>query len=115
MAPATVCVPMKVDAFVLNQKVADDPGAKISPVTQPNYTFLRFDHQVIQSDILDPIDLHYTYPHENNSRVTDLGTGKPLQNRFGVYLSWILPRAYRSGIAATTDAGAADRNTKQGV
>ena len=113
--PANVCVPVKVDAFILNPAVADDPDAKIAPITQPNYTFLRLDHQVIQNDVLDHVDLHYTSPRQHNSRVTDLGTGKPLSNRFGAYISWILPRAYRSGTAATqTDVAGKARKQQQG-
>ncbi|KAH6949752.1 hypothetical protein BKA56DRAFT_606799 [Ilyonectria sp. MPI-CAGE-AT-0026] len=103
------CVPIKVDAFVLNPAVADDPDIRIAPITQPNYTFLRLSNSVIQNDILDPVDLHYATPSTNNSRVTDLGSGNVLQNRMGVYVSWTLPRVYRMGIAGTqasnTEAG----------
>ncbi|MCJ1355361.1 MAG: hypothetical protein MMC33_005352 [Icmadophila ericetorum] len=111
-APASVCIPVVLDAFILNAAVADDSDAKIAPITQPNYTFLRLDHQNIQNDILDHVDLHYTSPREHNSRVTDLGTGNPLSKRFGAYISWTLPRAYRSGTAATT-TNAANQTRKQ--
>lgn len=105
---------MQVQAFILNEAVADDPNAKIAPITQPNYTFLRLDQQTIQSDLLDHIDLHYTSPRENNSRVRNLGTDAPLSQRFGAYISWVIPRAYRSGMAATKADGAKDRKQKQG-
>jgi hypothetical protein len=106
-AQANPCIPIKLDAFVLNPAVADDPDVKIAPITQPNYTFLRLSNSVIQNDILDPVDLHYASPHASNSRVTDLSTGAVLQKRMGVYLSWTLPRVYRSGIAGTPAAATA--------
>lgn len=108
------CIPIKLDAFVLNPSVADDPDVKIAPITQPNYTFLRLSNSVIQNDILDPVDLHYARPSANNSRVTDLGSGAVLQNRMGVYLSWTLPRVYRSGIAGTPAASTGAGRDAQG-
>lgn len=111
---SNVSLPMQVHAFILNEAVADDPQALIAPLTQPNYTFLRLDQQTIQADLLDHTDLHYASPRENNSRVTNLGTGQPHTGRFGAYISWVLPRAYRSGIAATKAAGAADRRQQAG-
>ncbi|KAH6662061.1 hypothetical protein B0J14DRAFT_611156 [Halenospora varia] len=111
---ANVCLPVEVHAFVLNESVADDNEAKIAPITQPNYTFLRLDDQVIQNDVHDFVDLHYTSPHGNNSRVTDLGSNVTLTNRLGVYVSWVIPRAYRSGTSATNTTGADDRKRQQG-
>ncbi|KAK1829755.1 hypothetical protein QBC39DRAFT_427107 [Podospora conica] len=126
-----VLVPVKLDAFIFNRAVFDasdnngkppqpppkdpkekppqppkDPEdkptlAKIAPIVQPNYTFLRLDTDYIQSDILNPIDLHNAWPAEFNSRFTDLGTDKARKRRQGVYVHWTIPRLYRSGIAAT--------------
>lgn len=75
--------------------------AKIAPIVQPNYTFLRLDTDYIQSDILNPIDLHNAWPAEFNSRFTDVGTDQARQRRQGIYVHWTIPRLYRSGIAAT--------------
>lgn len=124
-----VLVPVKLDAFIFNRPVfnasdeeKNDPPknpkdpkdhqdpkdtkdkptfAKIAPIVQPNYTFLRLDTDYIQSDILNPIDLHNAWPAEFNSRFTDLGTDKARPHRQGVYVHWTIPRLYRSGIAAT--------------
>lgn len=117
-----VLVPVKLNAFIFNRPVfnasddktkppeppndPNDPNdkptfAKISPIVQPNYTFLRLDTDYIQSDILNPIDLHNAWPAEFNSRFTDLGTDQARQRRQGVYVHWAIPRMYRSGIAAT--------------
>ena len=110
-APATVCVPMKVDAFILNEAVVAGPPSNakgavhIAPITQPNYTFLRLDNGVIQNDVLDHVDLHYTSPLSRNSRLYDLGSDEKRQNRQGVYISWTMPRVYRAGTAATESAG----------
>ncbi|KAK4040197.1 hypothetical protein C8A01DRAFT_35799 [Parachaetomium inaequale] len=111
---SNVSLPMQVHAFILNEAVADDPAALIAPITQPNYTFLRLDQQTIQADLLDHVDLHYASPRQNNSRVRDLGTGAPHTGRFGAYVSWVIPRAYRSGTAATKTDGAEDRRKKAG-
>ncbi|KAH6708473.1 hypothetical protein EV126DRAFT_456901 [Verticillium dahliae] len=118
----TVLIPVKVDAFVFNSKVCDgvppesagtqednEPtetrlptptAAKIAPITQPNYTFLRLDRDVIQPDIQNPVDLNNSWPSGFNSRFTDLGSDTTRKHRVGVYLHWTMPRLYRSGIAA---------------
>lgn len=108
MSSDVLLVPIQLQAFVLNPAVCntgkdDDNGARIVPITQPNYTFLRLDNYLIQSDILNHADLHNAAPAELNLRMTDLGTRPmptPRRNRHGVYLHWILPQMYRSGIAA---------------
>ncbi|KAL7276585.1 hypothetical protein RUND412_000427 [Rhizina undulata] len=101
--PSNVIVPLKLDAFVFNPAVCSgkDIEAKIAPITQPNYTFLRLDNSVVQNDILDHVDLHHTTPAQFNSRLTDLGTRKIRERRVGVYLHWMIPRAYRAGTAST--------------
>ncbi|KAI1746877.1 hypothetical protein F4782DRAFT_523061 [Xylaria castorea] len=110
----TICLPMKLDAFVFNGPVcsggaeADEARAKIAPITQPNYTMLRINDALIQSDILPHVDIHNTYKNEYNSRLTNLDTGTPYRHRQGVYLHWMLPRVYRSGVAATGE-GDVDR------
>ncbi|PHH66831.1 hypothetical protein CDD81_5963 [Ophiocordyceps australis] len=101
-------VPMQLDAFVLNPAVCgtgtqDDTTAHICPITQPNYTFLRLDSFVIQSDVQNHADVHNTAPASINPRLTDLGglpEPKPLRHRHGVYIHWTLPRVYRSGVSS---------------
>ncbi|KAK5996410.1 hypothetical protein PT974_01744 [Cladobotryum mycophilum] len=104
----TVLVPMQLDAFVLNPAVCgtgadDDTTARISPITQPNYTFLRLDKFLLQSDVQNHTDLHNTAPASVNPRMTDLGARpipQPLRHRHGVYIHWMLPRFYRTGISS---------------
>ncbi|KOS19871.1 hypothetical protein ESCO_005589 [Escovopsis weberi] len=106
-----VLVPMQLEAFVLNPAVCgtgaeDDTTARISPITQPNYTFLRLDKFLLQSDLQLHTDLHNTAPAAVNPRMTDLGvrpTPLPLRHRHGVYVHWILPRFYRAGVTAGSD------------
>lgn len=104
--PSNVIVPLKLDAFVFNSAVCSGGhlDAKIAPITQPNYTFLRLDQFVVQNDILDHVDMHLTSPSGYNPRFTDLGTHQTRQGRVGVYLHWMIPRAYRSGTTATQSA-----------
>ena len=101
-------VPVQLQAFPLNPEVCgtgedDDKGARIIPITQPNYTFLRLDNFIVQSDVLNHADLHNAAPAVKNSRMTDLGsrTNAYRRNRHGIYVHWILPQLYRSGVAAT--------------
>ncbi|KAI0007431.1 hypothetical protein F4779DRAFT_619592 [Xylariaceae sp. FL0662B] len=102
-------VPVQLDAFVLNKAVCgtgdrDDTTAHICPITQPNYTFLRLQNNLIQSDIQNHADLHNTAPADVNSRLTDLGARpepQPLRRRYGVYIHWTLPRYYRSGVSTS--------------
>lgn len=100
-------VPVQLDAFVLNPAVCgsgeeSDKSARISPITQPNYTFLRLDNFLVQADVQNHTDLHATAPADINSRMTDLGARPPapLRHRHGVYIHWTLPRFYRSGLSA---------------
>jgi hypothetical protein len=112
-----ICVPIALDAYCLTTAACDgkEPAnpCRIGPVTQPNYTGLRLDSQLIRHDVLDPIDLHRTRPAALNPRVADLGKPKPAirENRIGIYLHWSLPRAYRGGSSAadgTTDSKGKD-------
>lgn len=112
MAESNISIPMKLDAFVFNQDVCDGDKlqAKIAPITQPNYTFLRIQGDLLQNDLLDAVDLANAAPHDRNARITDLGTGKIRKNRLGVYLHWAIPRPYRSGAAATPETEARHSN-----
>ncbi|MCJ1434525.1 hypothetical protein MMC27_003894 [Xylographa pallens] len=101
-----VSVPMKLDAFVLNPDVCNQ-DARIAPITQPNYTFLRIDDFVLQNDTLNHVDVHNAKPAKLNPRVTSVLGSDDLadlrRNRLGVYLHWILPQMYRLGATATPD------------
>ncbi|KAF2217278.1 hypothetical protein CERZMDRAFT_109041 [Cercospora zeae-maydis SCOH1-5] len=103
-ASTALLLPMKLDAFVFNSKVCSGHKneAKIVPINQPNYTFLRLKGGYLQNDILSPADLYFSSPAACNSRFTDLGARKPLSNRQGVYLHWMVPRTYRTGTASQT-------------
>ena len=110
-------VPIQIDAFRLNEAVCGDGSdadhsARIAPINQPNYTFLRLDDYVIQNDILQHTDLHNSAPASRNSRLRDLGSLPTTQRRHrqGIYLHWTLPRCYRSG--ATVVDGATGNGSK---
>lgn len=110
--PTTVLLPLKLDAFALNPSVCagGTTDAKIAPITQPNYTFLRLSDYVIQNDILPHTDLHTTDSANHNPRLMDLGSRTLRANRQGIYLSWMVPRAYRSGVASTRETPDANEN-----
>ncbi|KAK3313355.1 hypothetical protein B0H66DRAFT_629115 [Apodospora peruviana] len=101
--PRNLAIPMKLDAFIFNRSVctAKDKEARIAPINQHNYTFLRMEDHMAQSDLLPHADLHYSARPETNPRFTDLGRQTTRTNRLGVYLHWVLPRAFRSGTAGT--------------
>ncbi|KAI1457412.1 hypothetical protein F4805DRAFT_177981 [Annulohypoxylon moriforme] len=113
-------VPMQLDAFRLNPAVCgtgeeNDTTARISPITQPNYTFLRLDNFLLQSDVQNHTDLHNTAPATVNPRLYDIGARPkptPLRHRHGIYLHWTLPRFYRSGVS-TGKAVSSDRRRKE--
>ncbi|KKK12797.1 hypothetical protein ARAM_004725 [Aspergillus rambellii] len=101
-----LAIPMKLDAFVFNKAVCNGKkdDARIAPINQPNYTFLRMENYMALSDLLPHTDLENASPASRNSRYTDLGTREPRTSRCGVYVHWSLPRAFRGGEAkATTD------------
>ncbi|RPA73818.1 hypothetical protein BJ508DRAFT_418898 [Ascobolus immersus RN42] len=111
ISSSPILLPVQVEAFCLNPEVcgkAGDRGARIAPITQPNYTFLRLDNQTLQSDVLPHVDMHNTAPAGVNIRMTDLGAEppQPRRNRQGVYVHWILPRTYRTGMASMDSAPA---------
>lgn len=105
--PGNLTVPIKLDAFIFNQSVCnneDHQKVKIAPITQPNYTFLRMNDYLVQHDVLHHVDLHNSAPSSRNSRFTDIGQGTTRQNRVGVYLHWMIPKPFRSGVAGTASA-----------
>lgn len=78
---------------------------KCTPVlTLPNsYAFLRLQDHLLESDILDHVDLHAAKPAASNQRIYDIGSGRRRDNRLGVYVHWVLPPFYRLGTASTTE------------
>ncbi|KAH8654011.1 hypothetical protein BGZ60DRAFT_496363 [Tricladium varicosporioides] len=126
-----VCIPINLDAFILNKPVVDTTGNNvlIAPITQPDYVGLRLDNSVIQHDVLPPVDLHSSRPASVNPRISqaystrldpvvikdpkpDFGSSENsiIQSRLGVYLHWSLPRGYRTGSSAADGAQRADPN-----
>ncbi|QKX64039.1 uncharacterized protein TRUGW13939_11212 [Talaromyces rugulosus] len=109
-------VPIQLDAFVLNPKVCGTPDkveSRICPITQPNYTFLRYEDFVAESDVQPYADLHNAAPASHNSRTTDLGTGHHRRNRHGVYIHWSLPRVYRAGVSLADSVGDKSRRDQE--
>ncbi|KAK4142995.1 uncharacterized protein C8A04DRAFT_29396 [Dichotomopilus funicola] len=113
-------VPVQLQAFVLNPAVCntgtdDDNGARIVPITQPNYTFLRLDNFVLQPDVMNHADMHNAAPAAKNSRMSDLGLTppEPRRNRHGVYVHWILPQVYRSGVTSAPSVPADRREDER--
>lgn len=99
-----VLVPLKADTFVLNEDCCNQDEFKIAPLVQPNYAFLRLQNHLLESDILDHVDLHAAKPPASNQRIYDIGSGQLRRNRLGVYVHWVLPPFYRVGTGAMTDA-----------
>lgn len=116
-----VCVPMKLDAFRLNNASCNHPS-RLAPFSQPEYANFRLDEDFrkrMEHDVLQTVDFHNTgrdTGHLYSNRVTDLATGNEIRSRHGIYLHWILPRFYRTGLAIThsTPDEAAELRNKLG-
>ena len=111
-------MPINVDAFILNTKVADEGGALIAPITQPDFTGLRLNPSEIRPDVLPDVDLSNCQPASINPRISAVEASNPLTvvgpgtagdvpfttpiraRRIGVYIHWSLPRMYRAGVGA---------------
>ncbi|KAF2273526.1 uncharacterized protein EI97DRAFT_404009 [Westerdykella ornata] len=114
MSEQQVAVPLRLQAFVLNQSIIDEGDVRLAPITQPNFTGLRIDPAVIQNDVQEHVDPTSAKPSTTNSRITHLDTGELRRSRCGVYLHWEIPRMYRGGAAATEsgDSRSQFRNEK---
>lgn len=112
--PPVVCVPLTVDAFVLNELLFDKARkSKICPLNLPDYTALGFGSQ-LRADIQPNVDVHDASPASINTRIADVGgTGAIRKDRVGIYLHWVIPKAFRSSIAATESAAQGDQYKKQ--
>ena len=103
---SVVLVPLILDAFVLNERLCgSERSSKIAPLNRPDYSGLGHG-TFLRADIFPKVDLHTASPATVNSRVSDLSTGQIRKDRLGIYLHWVLPKAFRSGIAATETASA---------
>ncbi|KAK0117084.1 hypothetical protein ONS96_012922 [Cadophora gregata f. sp. sojae] len=120
-----VCIPINLDAFVLNKPSCDTQGSTVlvAPITQPDYVGLRLDSSVIKHDVLPPIDLHASRPAILNPRISKAYSSEPkpvviqdpapnfevnpegsvIESRLGVYLHWSLSRGYRTGASAAPE------------
>ena len=103
MSKSAVLVPIKLHAFVASE---DFPESQyhIAPLIQPNYAALRTD-ELLRHDIIEQLDLSAArLQAKHNTRFVDVTSGQARRDRVGVYLSWTLPRVYRSGMTATPSA-----------
>lgn len=102
----TVVVPMAVQALV----VAEDfpqTSAQFAPLIEPDYaTLLRHPKAGAPvHDLMDNLDLSYWRMQARySSRFVSPVTGEMRPERCGIYLSWCLPRLYRTSITATESA-----------
>jgi hypothetical protein len=104
---------MALQAFSVGEDFADT-NYRVAPLIQPDYAALRHtENGRVKHDLLEQINISETrLQAKHNSRFVDLATGQPLKERVGIYLSWTLPRMYRSGIVATESAAADHRDEK---
>jgi hypothetical protein len=97
-----ILVPTALQAFTVSEKFHESPHEyRIAPLIQPNYVALKGDG-MLQHDILDQLNLSQTRLEKScGTRFIDVTSGEVRRERVGVYLSWCLPRVYRSGLTAT--------------
>ncbi|KAK3376172.1 hypothetical protein B0T24DRAFT_572793 [Lasiosphaeria ovina] len=116
-AGATVVVPMTLQAFLVANDFGDT-AYQVAPLMLPDFSKLQqhetnsagistglgepggdhWDHH----DLMDRLDTSWWRLRARYStRFRDVATGRPREGRSGVYLSWCLPRLYRSAITAT--------------
>ncbi|CAL1698581.1 unnamed protein product [Somion occarium] len=114
-AQPNVCIPMKLEAFRLNAAACNGPS-RLAPISQPEYAHLRL-NELLTHDVQVDVDLHNTNRGPAFSdRVTDLSTGELKRNRLGVYIRWLIPRFYRTGLSFTqsSEQDAPDLRNKRG-
>jgi hypothetical protein len=107
MAPTMnyVFVPMAIQAFTVSEDF-NKSAYRVAHLIQPDYGGLRQEEHgsaVLSHDVMDQLDLSEESLHaSSNTRFVDVATGQVMGNRAGVYLSWCLPKGYRTGITSTT-------------
>jgi hypothetical protein len=104
VSPIAICIPLKVDAFVLNDAVCNSGKAFVAPFSLPDYSSLEPGTR-LQHDAIPHLDLRAAFPASINSRLTDIDSGKARIDRLGVYLHWTVPRTFRTGMTATSKKG----------
>lgn len=113
--PSTFCLPMKLDAFLVNSQAVGTNSSRLALFSHPEYAKLRLDDEFrtnMKHDVFPTIDLRYSSPGFNyNDRITDLTTGDDIKDRHGIYLHWILPRFYRTGLTITGQQSTLEPNT----
>jgi hypothetical protein len=98
---STVVIPTAVQAFVVGEDFKDT-AIQVAPLLQPDRTKLQPKSGYIAHDLMDDLDISAVrLKAAHNTRFTDVLTGETRSDRTGVYVSWCLPRVYRTGITAT--------------
>ncbi|CAM1505214.1 Fc.00g108510.m01.CDS01 [Cosmosporella sp. VM-42] len=110
----TVVAPMAVHAIVISADFGQSIH-QIAPAIQPDYSSLLQGPRAGEPthDLMDQLDISYWgVQAQYNPRFVNLASDAPRLGRQGVYLSWCLPRMYRTGIAATESALAREVDKK---
>jgi len=111
-AASTIVVPMALQAFVVSGDFSST-RYQVAPLVQPDFAALRPHKGEISHDLMDQLDMSFwRLQARYNPRFVDVRTGRVRPDRTGVYLSWCLPRLYRTGIAATGSAVASEEAQK---
>jgi hypothetical protein len=79
-----ICIPMKVEAFMVNDNC---PPIPLAPLIKPDYHRLGFQQALLEGDIIP----HIPTPSIN----------QPQTRKSGIYLHWTLPRHYRHATSDT--------------
>ncbi|KAK0713176.1 hypothetical protein B0T26DRAFT_804057 [Lasiosphaeria miniovina] len=100
-AKATVVVPMALQAFIVSGDFSSS-AYQVAPLVLPDFAALRSRQGEIGHDLMDQLDMSYWRLQARYSpRFVDVRTGRVRDDRTGVYLSWCLPRLYRTGTTKT--------------
>ncbi|KAJ6032603.1 hypothetical protein N7540_003335 [Penicillium herquei] len=110
--PLAVCIPLNVDAFILNKDVVESGKALIAPFSLPDYGGLEPGDR-LQHDVIPHLDLRSAAISATNDRLSDLDSGKPRRDRLGVYLHWTIPKPFRAGVSATHSAKELDQEQRK--
>lgn len=108
---STVVIPMALQAFVGGEFLRDT-DILLAPLAQPDVSKLQTRSGQIPYDLVDEIDTSETniraavsprfiHPLGKHKRLEKNGSVAEGSNRDGIYLSWCLPRLYRSAITST--------------
>ncbi|RAO68270.1 uncharacterized protein BHQ10_004282 [Talaromyces amestolkiae] len=114
--PLAVCIPLSVDAFILNEHVVNSGKAVIAPFSLPDYGGLEPGDR-LQHDVIPHLNLRSATVAKTNDRLSDLDSGESRRDRLGVYLHWTIPKPFRTGLAASESASDSylKERTKKGL